>query len=192
MGKGWTVCCGHCKRPSIQKGQFCVVIGFTKNDESYISVVLSNDNDTSSHWAVALSIVHVINRNLTAWCPSILQSNANTRPCVPCVVFLPFPCFHFLTIFHRIPMDLGRDWWLQIIVRCHIRSENPSIIDSYDIYGHIWPKSIVLLLLRTPIHTLYVIIYEFPRLYATNSDVKGGESIKSDTYFSEMPVVITL
>ena len=80
---------------------------------------------------------------------------------MPCVVFSPFPCFHFLTIFHRIPMDLGRDWWLQIIARYHIRSENPSIIDSYDIYGHIRPKSIILLLLRTPIRTL-LLFTSFP------------------------------
>ena len=37
-----------------------------------------------------------------------------------------------------------------------------------------------------------VIIYDFPRLHASNSDVKGGESIEYDTYFLEMPVVITL
>ena len=54
-------------------------------------------------------------------------------------------------------------------------------------------KIISLLLLRianTGSHA--VIIYDFPRLYASNSDVKGGESIECDTYFSEMPVVITL
>ena len=37
-----------------------------------------------------------------------------------------------------------------------------------------------------------VIIYDLPRLYATDGDVKGGDSIECDTHFSEMPEVITL
>ena len=120
-----------------KRADFVLLLVLAKNDESCISIILSNGNDTSSRRAVACSIAYMINCNLRAWCPSILQSNAN-RPCVRCVVFSAFPCFHFLTIFHRIWMDLRRYWWLQIIIRCPIRSENPSIIDSLV---DIWPSN---------------------------------------------------
>ena len=33
---------------------------------------------------------------------------------------------------------------------------------------------------------------DLPRLYAMDGDVKGGDSIKCDMYFLEMPEVITL
>ena len=48
---------------------------------------------------------------------------------------------------------------------------------------YIWPSSTKkhrsVAIANTDSHA--VIIYEFPRLYASNSDVKGGESIKRDT-----------
>ena len=69
--------------------------------------------------------------------------------------------------------------------------QEPLIIDSYDIYDHqMAKKHHSVAIVNTNSHA--VIIYEFPRLYASNSDVKGGESIECDMHFSEMLVFITL